>query len=72
MLLFRSEEHLERWIAAGHPRGERLTLHQQWELARLWFAGRHRPEWSKRTASQAEDVFRQVGLSGDFWRLTPT
>jgi hypothetical protein len=71
MLLFRSEEHLERWLASGdHPRGERMTLEQQWILARTWFAGRNRPEWTKRTASEAEDVFRDAGLTREFWRLT--
>jgi hypothetical protein len=70
MLLFRSEEHVERWLAGGgRPRGATLTLDQQWELARTWFRGRHLPEWRKRTAAEAEEVFRSVGLAGDFWRL---
>jgi hypothetical protein len=70
MLLFRSEEHLERWLADGRrPRGERLTLDQQWRLARAWFAGRHRPEWRRRSAAEAEELLASVGLTGDFWRL---
>jgi hypothetical protein len=72
MLLFRSEEHLARWLEApGHPRGETLTLGQQWELAKRWFAGRHLPTWQRRSAVEAEEVFRSVGLTGDFWRLEP-
>lgn len=70
MLLFRSEEHLERWLSSGdHPRGARLTMDQQWALARAWFAGRHLPGWRKRSAEEAHEVFRSAGLSGDFWRL---
>ena len=69
MLLFRSEEHVEAWVAGGRPRGATLTLDQQWRLARDWFRGRHRPEWRKRTAPEAEAVFRGAGLTGDFWRL---
>lgn len=70
MLLFRSEEHLERWLASGdHPRGERMTIEQQWTLAQAWFAGRDRPEWRKRSAAEAEEVFASAGLIGDFWRL---
>ncbi|HEY7875703.1 MAG TPA: hypothetical protein VIG64_11345 [Actinomycetota bacterium] len=70
MLLFRSEEHLEAWLASGRgPRGERMTTALQWELARLWFAGRDRPEWRPRTAAQAQEVFGEAGLRGDFWRL---
>lgn len=70
MLLFRSKEHLERWIDAGHPRGAELTLEQQWLLARRWFAGRHLPDWKKRTADEANTLFRDVGLDGEFWTLS--
>jgi hypothetical protein len=70
MLLFRSKEHLGRWIDAGHPRGAELTLDQQWLLAQRWFAGRHLPEWKKRSAEEVEAVFRSVGLEGDFWELS--
>ena len=70
MLVFRSEDHLDSWLAKGpHPRGERMTLDQQWELAKRWFAGRHEPEWKKRSPEEAEDVLRGVGLTGDFWDL---
>lgn len=71
MLLFRSEDHLEAWLASGErPRGEVLTLDRQWALAARWFAGRNEPTWRKRTAAEAEALFRSVGLGGDFWRLT--
>ena len=70
MLLFRSEEHLSRWVASGDPpRGERMTLAQQWKLAQDWFTGRDRPEWHKRTPAEAEAIFRAAGLTSDFWRL---
>ena len=71
MLLFRSGDHLDRWLQdPSHPKGESLSIVQQWELAEKWFAGRHLPEWRKRTAEEAEAVFRSVGLTSDFWRLT--
>ncbi|HEV2754615.1 MAG TPA: hypothetical protein VG318_02410 [Actinomycetota bacterium] len=71
MLLFRSEEHLERWLGEGRgPRGERFDLAVQWDLAQAWFTGRDRPEWKKRTAAGAEEVFRSAGLTGPFWTLT--
>jgi hypothetical protein len=70
MLLFRSEEHLERWLADGRrPRGGRLTLAQQWRLAGAWFAGRDLPEWRRRSAAEAGELFASVGLTGDFWHL---
>jgi hypothetical protein len=71
MLLFRSEEHLERWLRdPAHPRGETLTPAAQWELARSWFEGRDAPSWAKRTPSEAEEVFRSVGLTSGFWSVT--
>ena len=69
MLLFRSEEHLERWIAGGRSRGEKMSVDQQWRLAATWFEGRDRPEWTKRSPEEAEEMFRRVGLTGDFWRF---
>ena len=47
-----------------------MTAEQQWELARRWFGGRDKPEWTKRTADEAHEIFGAVGLTGDFWRLT--
>jgi hypothetical protein len=71
MLLFRSEEHLDRWLAGGaHPAGERMTAEHQWVLARLWFEGRDSPEWRPRTADEVHEVFRAAGLEGPFWTLS--
>lgn len=71
MLLFRSEEHLERWRTERDlPQGATLTLEQQWQLALIWYADRMDPSWSRRTPVEAEEVFASVGLSGPFWKLT--
>ncbi len=70
MLVFRSEEHVDRWLSQGHDTGERMTIEQQWALAQRWFAGRHLPQWKKRTAQEAETVLASVGLTGSFWEFT--
>ena len=71
MLLFRSEEHIARWYdAKGLPLGQTLTIQQQWDLARIWYADRASPQWHRRTPTEAEAMFARVGLVGDFWRLT--
>ena len=68
MLLFRSEEHLDRWTG---PRGAVLSLETAWKLARAWFgADRRLPEWRRRTAEEIRELFDNLGLTGDFWRLT--
>jgi hypothetical protein len=70
MLLFRSEEHLDAWIEMGNPRGELMSMDQQWELAQRWFGGRHLASWNKRTPGEAEGILRSVGLTSDFWGLS--
>ena len=71
MLLFRSEEHVAAWNRAKDlPKGAILSLEQQWELARIWYASRMSPDWRRRTADEAEAVFASLGLTGAFWRLT--
>ncbi len=71
MLLFRSEEHLERWIESDNrPIGETLTVEQQWKLATRWFAGRDSLGWHKWTSSEAEEVFRSADLTSEFWSLS--
>jgi len=50
--------------------GALLSLQQQWDLARTWYADRMAPDWRRRTAAEAEAVFAGIGLTGEFWRLT--
>jgi hypothetical protein len=71
MLLFRSEEHVDRWCRQwGRPRGALLTLAQQWKLAKAWYsADRRDPAWRRYTPAEAQAVFAGAGLSGDFWRV---
>lgn len=70
MLLFRSEEHVEPWVRAGHgPRGAILTLDQLWGLASAWYRDRMDRDWRRRTADEAQALFDSQGLTGEFWRL---
>ncbi|MEA2453450.1 MAG: hypothetical protein QOG04_2160 [Actinomycetota bacterium] len=69
MLAFRSEGHLEGWLARGNPEGERMSLDVQWDLTQRWFAGRHLPGWRRRTREEVQAVFSSVGLTSTFWQL---
>ena len=69
MLLFRSEEHLQRRLDSGHPRGETMSVEQQWKLAGRWFAGRDRPGWTKLSPVEGQEILREVGLTSEFWRF---
>jgi len=69
MLLFRSEEHVDRWTAR-HGRGTTITMDQQWKLAKAWHRGDRRdPSWRRHTVDEAETLFASLGLTGEFWRL---
>ena len=70
MLLFRSEEHVDRWCRdRGDPKGGVLTLDQLWQLAGIWYSNRLAPDWRRRTAEEAQEVFSSLGLTGEFWQL---
>ncbi len=70
MLLFRSEQHVDRWCEQWkRPRGGVLSLAQGWKLAQLWYGDRLDPQWHAKSALEAEAVFREVGLVGEFWKL---
>jgi len=71
MRLLRDEEHVERWLASKElPRGQTLSMETLWRLAREWYVDRLHPEWRRRTPQEAESLFRSLGLTGGFWRLT--
>ena len=70
MLLFRSEEHIDRWGQARDlPRGATLTPEQGWRLANGWYKDKVRPDWRRHTLEETEALLREVGLSGPFWNL---
>jgi hypothetical protein len=70
MLLFRSEEHVQRWIEERRiPIGGTLTPDQGWRLADAWFHDRLDPAWRRRTPEETREVFTSIGLTGPFWEL---
>ena len=72
MLLFRSEEEVQAWCEwHGRPRGAVLGSATLWDLARRWYGDRLDPDWRPRTPAASQAVLASVGLTGDFWRLTP-
>ena len=71
MLLFRSEEHLETWLAERDiARGATMTVAQQWRLAKTWYSNRLDRDWRRRTPDEAQEVFESCGLTGPFWALS--
>jgi hypothetical protein len=71
MHLFRSEEHVARWLETGgygEP-GEMLTAAKMCELAHAWFGDRLAADWRPHTRAQNQAILEGVGLSGAFWQL---
>ena len=72
MLAFRSEAHVDRWLEQrALERGAVLSLDQLWRLADAWYANRLARDWRRRRPDEAEALFAELGLTGDFWRLRP-
>ena len=68
MNLFRSEEHLERWLGGREP-GSTLTVEKLSELAHAWWGDRVDPNWMPHTRAQNEAILIGVGLVDNFWTL---
>lgn len=68
MLLFRSEEWVDKWCKRNDlERGEMLNIQQVWELSKLWYGNRMSLEYHGRSMEQVAEVFRQAGLMSKFW-----
>ena len=70
MLLFRGDEHIERWRRQwNQPRGGTLTLDQAWRLAGAWYGHKMDADWRRATLDETEHLLAALGLTGTFWNL---
>jgi hypothetical protein len=69
MNLFRSEEHIERWLGGRTP-GETVPIGQLSALAHAWWGDRLAPDWRPHTREENQAILERVGLAGEFWRLS--
>jgi hypothetical protein len=68
MNLFRSEEHVARWLGTREP-GATICVGKLSELAHAWWDDRLDPEWRPHTREQNQAILDAAGLTGDFWQL---
>ena len=68
MNLFRSEEHIARWLAGRRP-GETISGAKLSELAHAWWHDRLAPDWVPHTREQYTAILERLGLTAEFWRL---
>ncbi len=68
MNLFRSEEHVSRWLAGRTP-GTTLPVRTLSGLAHAWWGDRLAPDWTPHTREQNQAILDRLGLTGPFWQL---
>jgi hypothetical protein len=68
MNLFRSEEHIEHWLAGREP-GAVITVSKLSELAHAWWSDRLAADWQPHTRDQNMRILKRLGLTGPFWEL---
>jgi hypothetical protein len=68
MNLFRSEEHIARWLGRRQP-GATMGITKLNELAQAWWADRLDPDWTPHSRDQNQAILDGLGLTDEFWRL---
>jgi hypothetical protein len=68
MNLFRSEEHIQRWLGGREP-GATIPVGKLSELAHAWWDDRLSPDWRPHTRDGNQAILAGLGLTTDFWRL---
>jgi hypothetical protein len=69
MNLFRSEEHVQRWLG-DRPPGETVSVPTLSALAHAWWGDRLAAGWTPHSREQNQAILDRLGLTGDFWRLS--
>jgi len=68
MNLFRSEEHITRWLGGREP-GATISAAELSELANAWWDDRLASDWVPHTREQNMAILERLGLTGEFWTL---
>ena len=68
MNLFRSEEHIERWLSSRTP-GATIPAQTLCNLAHAWWDTRLRPDWRPRSRAENQHILDTLELNGPFWKL---
>lgn len=68
MNLFRSEEHIRRWLVRRAP-GVTITVSKLSGLAHAWWHDRLDSDWQPHSRQQNQEILDRLGLVGPFWQL---
>jgi hypothetical protein len=68
MNLFRSEEHIARWLGVREP-GATTSAQMLCDLAHAWWDTRLDSDWRPRSRDENQAILDRLGLVGQFWNL---
>jgi hypothetical protein len=68
MNLFRSEEHVQRWLAGRRP-GVTLPVTTLAALADAWWGDRLDPDWQPHSRHHNQAILDALELTDEFWVL---
>ena len=68
MLVFRSEAHVQTWLAGRAP-GATISIQKLSRLADAWWSDRVAADWQPHTREQNQGILDSLGLTSEFWRL---
>ena len=70
MNLFRSEEHIARWLDGRQSGRDDPSDDARPSTSRVaWWHHRLAPDWRPHTREQNQAILDRLGLTGEFWRL---
>ena len=50
-------------------RGGIVTIEQMWRLAKEFYQGKLKLDWSPKSKSEKQELFTELGLTAEFWKL---
>jgi hypothetical protein len=46
-----------------------MPIQTCWELAQEWYTGRLERDWKRPDRAETQNLFKNLGLEGEFWNL---
>ncbi len=68
MNLFRSEEHISRWLGSREP-GATIPAQLLCDLAHAWWDTRLHDDWRPRSREESQRILESLGHNAPFWTL---
>lgn len=71
MLVFENELQINEWSKKHNiPKGDIRPIEAIWNFSKKWYGNHLNPEWTKWTADEAKQIFREFELTGRIWDLS--